>query len=178
MAQHTEKNEKLYTYSSLLYLSIQMEVISAEIYNRLAGWFYDHPESRKFFEEMFYDEMSHIQYLEQINKTLSQNLKNSGIEKEILEKAKEIHSFIEIASKSRPNNLDSTIELIHTIEKSGINWIYNYVCEFFVSLTGSTHTMKLFLQSHMNRLTTFDKAYSDLENRRAILANYAMPLRY
>lgn len=143
------------TFATLFNLSISMEQFAGRLYSKLAWKFREDPAVVEFMINMSNDEKDHETSIKSIAETISDDIKRK---KYYLGKA--IPFYLEIINiyyheSSMDLSLSDYINVIHNIENSEVNNIFEFMVMEFVSKREIHDLLIRQLQMHNQRLMDF-----------------------
>ncbi len=156
-------NESNYkqTVDDLFKRAIEIERKASDIYKELANLFSHIPKVTAFWNDLFKDEIDHMQTLQNIYKSLKQEQLLSISDEKIWDDVIKIENILNKDLIGAIKNLDDAYELAHELEFSEVNAIFQFLAKKFVPFEERSKFVVSHIKDHQQKLLDFSHNFGD-----------------
>jgi len=156
------------TIDELFKRAIKIERKAGDIYKELSNLFSHIPEVSALWKGLAEDETLHMNTLQDIHKSLTQEQLSSPSDEQIWENVVKIQYLLDKDLLGQIKNLDDAYELAHELEFSEVNAIFKFLTIDLVPSEERKEFVMSEIKQHQQKLLDFDHNFGDRTWRRQI----------
>lgn len=142
------------TVAELFELAIAAEKAAEELYRALEAKFAHHQEVADFWRKYAAEEAGHAQWLERLRRASSPEQLSAPADPLMLKDARKVLQFSIENTLEKTENLEDAYQLVHRLENSEINAIFEFLVTNFSSDEETQSFLRSQLHDHITKLTT------------------------
>lgn len=157
-----------HTLSELFKQAIEIEYKFSKVYSKLSILFSHVPDISAFWDGFAREEIFHMNTLQDIHKSLTQEQLLSPAERKMWEGVVMIRDFLGKDLIGSIKNLDDAYELAHELEFSEVNAIFKFLAIKVVPSDEREKFIISHIEQHQKKLMDFSKKFGDRVWRKQI----------
>ncbi|MCX5799773.1 MAG: hypothetical protein NTX17_00035 [Candidatus Eisenbacteria bacterium] len=172
--QSTPDSEQ--TMAEVFSRAIEIEKKAADIFTELSSLFSHIPNISAFWKGMAADEVVHMDTLQDIRGTLTQEQLSLPPEKQILKDICKVEDLLKGDLIGPIRNLDDAYELAHEMEYSEVNAIFRSLATGIVPSEKLVEFVSAEMEQHLKKIIDFTQNFGDRAWRRQISIRHAQDI--